>query len=292
VGDWVVVSMFDGERKAIIHEVLPRHSRIARKVAGKKQQEQVIAANIDTLFVVQSLDNNFNLRRLERYLVLAREGGVAPVVILSKADLCPNPDEKQRQVRTVSGDAPVLVTSAESSDGLPTLRQMLRPGLTYAFVGSSGVGKSTLINRLAGAELLKTAAVRDVDAKGRHTTTHRELIVLPEGALLIDTPGMREMQLWDAAEGMDDAFADIIELTAQCRFADCSHTTEKGCAVLLAVEAGDLPPERYQSFLKLAKEAAFHENRQEQQAFLETKRKHKQMSRLIKNYRKHHDQKR
>lgn len=286
VGDWAVLSLFDGERKGIIHAVLPRRTKFSRKVAGKKVQEQVIAANIDTLFLVQSLNDNFNLRRLERYLVMVRDGGIEPVIVLNKIDLQPDLDQKKELVSTIAHDNTIVLTSATTGQGVDDLHGMLQPGLTYAFVGSSGVGKSTLINSLAGAEIMKTGAVRAVDAKGRHTTSHRELIVLPTGALLIDTPGMREMQLWSADQGLDDTFAEIVELAAGCHFPDCSHTQEKGCAVLAAVENGQLSQERYDNFVKLNKEMAYLDRKQDQKSALASKRKNKKIHKAMKKFRK------
>lgn len=286
VGDWVVLSMFEGEQKGIIHDVLPRRTKFSRKVAGKKMQEQVIATNIDTTFLVQGLDDNFNLRRLERYLVMVREGGIEPVVVLNKADLCPDPEQKQQQVGVIAPDVAVFLTSATSGQGIAALRSRLLPGSTYAFVGSSGVGKSTLINSLAEAEIMKTGSVREVDAKGRHTTTHRELIALPNGSLLIDTPGMREMQLWSSDQALDDAFAEIVQLATECHFPDCSHTHEKGCAVLAAVENGELSAERYDNFVKLGKEMAYLESKNDKHSASANKRKYKGINKAMRKFRK------
>lgn len=286
VGDWVVMSLFEGEFKAIIHDILPRRTKFSRKVAGKKVQEQVMATNIDTIFLVQSLDNNFNPRRLERYLVMAHDGGIEPVIVLNKSDLCTDLDQKKQQVSAIARNVAIVPTSATTGAGLTELRHKLQPGRTYAFIGSSGVGKSTLINSLAGAEIMKTGAVRDLDAKGRHTTTHRELIVLPNGALLIDTPGMREMQLWSSDQGVDDAFTEIVELAIACHFPDCSHTQEKGCAVLAAVKAGELSRERYDNYLKLNKEMAYLDRKQDRHVAIDSKRKDKEIHRAMKKFRK------
>ena len=286
VGDWVAMSLFEGEYKAIIHDILPRRTKFSRKVAGKKVQEQVMATNIDTIFLVQSLDSNFNPRRLERYLVMAHEGGIEPVIVLNKSDLCSDLDQKKQQVSAIGRNVAVVPTSATTGAGITELRHKLLPGRTYAFIGSSGVGKSTLINRLAGAEIMKTGEVREVDAKGRHTTTHRELIVLPNGALLIDTPGMRELQMWSSDQGMDDAFAEIVQLAIACHFPDCSHTQEKGCAVLAAVKAGELPRERYDNYLKLNKEMAYLDRKQDRHSAIDSKRKDKEIHRAMKKFRK------
>ena len=286
VGDWVVLSLFEGEAKAIIHDVLPRKSKFSRKVAGKKVEEQIVATNIDYIFVVQSVDQNFNLPRLERYLVMVREGGAQPIIVLNKIDLDHNSAEKARQVDKIAGNVPVIQTSTVTNEGVDALEAHLEPGKTYAFVGSSGVGKSALINSLVGADVQQTKEVRAGDSKGKHTTTRRELLTLPNGSLLIDTPGMREVQLWHSDKGLDDTFAEIMELADNCHFADCTHRHEKGCAVLAAVELGQVSPKRYKSYLKLLKEAEYLEERGEQQSFLASKRKEKELHRAMKRYRK------
>jgi ribosome biogenesis GTPase len=251
VGDWVAVSSLPGERKVVIQTVLPRRSKLGRKTSGREAEEQILAANIDTAFIVQALDASFNLRRLERFLVMAHEGGTRPVVVLNKADLCDDPDARLAKARLSARDTPVVVVSAKTRKGIGHLREFVKSGETICFVGTSGVGKSTLINRLYGEELQDTIEVREKDAKGRHTTTWREIIPLPGGALVIDTPGMREFHLWHAEDGLNEAFPDVAAIAVNCHFRDCSHTHEAECAVKREVEAGQFPRDRYQSYLKL-----------------------------------------
>jgi ribosome biogenesis GTPase len=256
VGDWVAMTPLLGERKSIIHAVLPRRSKLARKVTGRETEEQVVAANLDTVFVVQALDQTFNLRRLERFLVMVHEGGARPVVILNKSDLCADPEALAEEARKVVGGAEVLIVSAKSRKGIGRLRQHLRAGETVCFVGTSGVGKSSLINRLYGEALQDTIEVRERDGKGRHATTWREIIPLPDGALVIDTPGMREFHLWQVEDGLLEAFPDVAELAGGCHFRNCTHAHENACAVKVAVEDGRFPRDRYQSYLALQKERA------------------------------------
>ena len=272
VGDWVALDVPEAGGDARIREVLPRSSKFSRRAAGDATEEQVVAANIDTVFLVAGLDHNFNPRRLERYLVVAWESGAVPVVVLNKADLVPDPEALVDEVRALAPAVPVYPVSCEAPDTLRPLRDHLGFGRTGALLGSSGVGKSTIVNRLAGADLLRTHDVRESDSRGRHTSTNRQLVVLPEGAgLLIDTPGMRELQLWDLG-GLRDTFSDIEVLAEGCRFRDCRHETEPGCAVAAAAAAGELPMERLESFRKLAAEQAHAERQQDQRALLEQKR--------------------
>ena len=255
VGDYVMVSCADPDT-AIIHQVLPRKSLFVRKAAGTSKTEQAVAANIDTVFLCMSLNNDFNLRRLERYLAVAWESGADPVVVLTKADLCADLPQKQREVETIAMGVDILTTSAMESDGYRQIMPYITEGRTVAFVGSSGVGKSTLINRLLGEERLTTDGLRK-DDKGHHTTTHRELLFLPNGAMVIDTPGMRELGMWDAASGVEQTFTDIEALAAQCRFRNCSHTSEPGCAVRAAIRSGELDSGRWQSYQKLKNENSY-----------------------------------
>ena len=256
VGDWVALEPRPDEGRATIHAVLPRKSAFVRKAAGDTVLAQVLAANVDTVFLVGGLDGDFNPRRIERALVLAWESGAVPVVLLNKADLCADADAEARraEVEAVAPGVPVHVVSGRSGDGMEALAPYLAPGRTVALLGSSGVGKSTIVNRLLGEERQRTSEVREHDQRGRHTTTYRELIVLPGGAVLVDTPGLREIQLWASEEGLATAFDDVARLARGCRFRDCRHRGEPGCAVLAAVEAGELDEERLASHRKLEAE--------------------------------------
>ncbi len=254
VGDWVGAQVFDNGGQAVIHSILPRKSLLARKFSGKKTEGQAIASNIDIIFIVVGLDNNFNLNRAERYLAAAAGSRAEPVVLLSKSDLSPDAEEKARLVCARTGRTLVMPVSAKTGAGIERVRDLLTRGRTGCFIGSSGVGKSSIINRLAGSEILKTAEVRESDSRGRHTTTHRELFVLGHGGIVIDTPGMRELGLWDSGEGIEKAFTDIEDMSAGCRFSDCTHASEPGCAVLEAVASGKIDEGRYESFLKLGRE--------------------------------------
>jgi len=277
VGDWVVIRSRPQEGTATIHDILPRKSKFSRKAAGEKTEEQVVAANIDTVFLVTGLDGNYNLQRIERYLVLAWESGAAPVVVLNKADLCNDLDEKVQEVEAVALGVPVLVISAARDEGLNALLRFLDKGKTGALLGSSGVGKSTIINHLLGENILKTQEVRESDNRGKHTTSHRELILLNNGSLLMDTPGMRELQLWSSAESVEEAFDDIEALAAQCRFNDCQHNTEPDCAVRAALENGTLDERRWNNYQKMKKELAYQHRKENQAAALAEKEKWKKV---------------
>ena len=254
VGDWVAVEP-TSEGRASVVALLPRATAFTRRAAGTHAVEQVVAANVDTVFVAMGLDADFNLRRVERYLAVAWESGASPVVVLTKCDLADDPAARAAEVRAIAGRAPVVVTSAREGVGLDDVRAWLSPGKTVAVLGSSGAGKSTLANALLARDALRVGEVREHDQRGRHTTTHRELFVLPSGALLIDTPGMRELQLWDVRHGLDAAFEDVAEVAARCRFRDCQHGAEPGCAVRAALADGSLDRARFANWAKLRAEA-------------------------------------
>jgi ribosome biogenesis GTPase / thiamine phosphate phosphatase len=253
IGDWVALRPRAGGGAAI-QSLLPRRTAFVRRAAGDRTVAQVLAANVDTVFLVMGLDADFNVRRLERTLVLAWESGAEPVVLLNKADLASDLDAQVAEVRSVAEGVPLLVIAAKPGQGLEALAPWLLPGRTVALLGSSGVGKSTLVNRLLGREKQKTQEVREGDRRGRHTTSHRELFAMPAGALLIDTPGLREIQLWSEGGGLQVAFDDVRELSGQCRFSDCAHESEPGCAVRAAAAEGRLDPARLDSYLKLQAE--------------------------------------
>jgi ribosome biogenesis GTPase / thiamine phosphate phosphatase len=286
VGDWVAVRSRPGELRSTILAILPRRSRFSRKVAGDSTREQIVAANIDTVFLTTGLDLDFNLRRIERYLVTAWESGAQPVVLLTKSDLCDDPEARAREVEAIASGAPVHATSARENHGLEILHRYLLPGRTVALLGSSGVGKSTLINRLIGHEQQRTAAVGRYKGRGRHTTTNRELIVLPGGGLVIDTPGLREIQLWEVGGSIGATFADIEALAAGCRFGNCRHETEPSCAVRQAAADGSLPAERLESYLKLRLEAKHVAEKQDKLAQQQTKRKWKTIHKTLRHFEK------
>lgn len=257
VGDWVVFSMIDEGKRGVIDEILPRKTKVSRKIPGKVEKEQVIAANVDFIFIVSSLNREFNLRRLERYLAMVYESGARPVIILNKADLAHNIREKKKAVESISVDIPVHIISAKERNGIGALSPYLEKGITVGLLGSSGVGKSTLINAIMDDDILRTESIRSKDDRGRHTTSAREMIILEEGGIIIDNPGMREIQLWGGARGINDTFGDINELGSRCKFKDCRHITEPNCAVKKAVEDGLLPETRLKSYSKLAREVNY-----------------------------------
>ena len=279
VGDFVFVNWNESGDSAIIESLLSRKSAFVRKAAGEPQKEQVVAANIDTVFLCMALNKDFNLRRLERYISIAWDSGAMPVVVLTKSDLCDDLDNKLSEIFSVAIGVDVLVTTSVEENGYKELLPFISEGKIVAFIGSSGVGKSTLINRLLGQEYLKTNGLRN-DDKGRHTTTRRELFLLPSGGMVIDTPGMRELGMWDNDTGIERTFADIEELAAQCKFRNCTHTSEPGCAIRRALELGELQTDRWQSYQKLKAENDYMEDKE---SYLIAKgKREKEISKLIK----------
>lgn len=277
VGDWVAVAPRPDQAGGTIQAVLPRRTRFSRKTAWQAAEEQVLVANVDVVFVVTSVDADLNPRRLERYLTLAWNSGARPVLVLTKIDLVADAAPAVAAIESAAVGVPVLTVSSATGSGLDLVRGHLPPGVTGAFLGSSGVGKSTLVNALAGEAVLETQAIRS-DGRGRHTTTRRELIVLPEGGIVIDTPGMRELQLWDAAEGLDEAFDDVTSLFSQCRFSDCRHQSEPGCAVRAALASGELARDRWQSYLQLQRELEQLERRLDKRLQAEERRRWRALS--------------
>jgi ribosome biogenesis GTPase len=266
-----------GAERAVVHTRFERRSTVSRKAPGRASDEQVLAANVDTIFLVTALAGDLNPRRLERYLTVVWEAGAAPVVVLNKSDLSEDPAAVVESLRERLPFVDVVSVSALHADGLDALHPYLAPATTIALLGSSGVGKSTLVNRLLGHDVRKVSAVRDADGKGRHTTTSRQLVELPGGALLIDTPGMRELQPWADESAVDGAFEDIADLALVCRFPDCGHVAEPGCAVLQAVEAGSLDPGRLEHYRRLLREAAFEERKRNPSAAADEKRRWKRI---------------
>ena len=280
VGDWVKIQMVDQNTRAIIYEILQRRSILKRKTAGRRISLQLIAANIDTALIVQSLDDDYNLRRLERYMVMVYDGGIQPVILLSKSDLQASHeiDKKIEAVLSIFPGVQVLPFSNKTGEGLAAVTALLAPGKTYCMLGSSGVGKTSLLNSVLKNSKYKTRAVREKDGKGRHATSRRQLITLANNAMIVDTPGMRELGNVAVDAGLKSAFHDIDQLSLGCRFKDCSHAQEEGCAVLSAVAAGLLPMDRYQNYLKMKKESLFHE-----MSFIEKKKRDKQFGKMCKS---------
>ena len=292
VGDWVAVSPRPAEGRAAIHAILPRASAIVRRAAKGSSawhvlpEEQVVAANVDTALIVMALDRDFNVRRLERYLTLAWGSGVQPVVVLNKADLCEEVPARVAEAEAAAAGVPVVTMSAGTGAGVEAIHGHLPPGKTAVLLGSSGVGKSTLINRLVGEERMTTAAVREDDRRGRHTTSSREMVVLPTGALLIDNPGMREVGLWGGEEDLEASFSEIEALANGCRFSDCRHGSEPGCAVREALENGSLDEDRYGSWRKLQRELAFLAAREDVRARIAQRQRMKSIAKHQKSFRK------
>jgi ribosome biogenesis GTPase len=273
VGDWLALRPDVHALRAIVQAVLPRRSRFSRRTAGEEHDEQVVAANVDTVFLVSGLDHDFNLRRIERYLVMAWESGARPVVVLNKADLRPDPEAARGEVEAIAAGVPVHAVSVREGRGLEALDAYLLARETVALLGSSGVGKSALLNRLSGVAHQATNEVRAHDSHGRHTTTHRQIFRLPSGALMLDTPGMRELQLWETEGGLGSTFEDLAAIAQGCRFGDCAHESEPGCAVRAAVAEGRLPEGRLFSYQKLRRESARLAREQDKRAWSDENRK-------------------
>jgi ribosome biogenesis GTPase / thiamine phosphate phosphatase len=278
-GDWVAAEILSGGGRPLIQKVLPRRSKFVRKVAGRRLEEQVIAANVDTAFVVMALDGDFNVRRLERYLAQCWESGAKSIVVLNKADDRDDVAARIAEVEGIAAGAPIFAVSALSGVGLEALDGFLAPGQTIVLLGSSGVGKSTLVNYFLRRDAQAVQSVRASDSRGRHTTTSRELFALPGGALMIDTPGLRELQLWGVTDGVEQAFADIEELAAQCKYGNCGHTTEPGCAVQAAVAEGRLDENRLENQRKLEREQEFVRRKVDPEAQKQEKERVKQVHR-------------
>ena len=279
-GDWVFADFFDEDSLAIIHGVLPRKTMLKRKTAGKSVDYQLIAANIDVALIIQSVDYNLNLRRLERYLVMVNESDITPMILLSKCDLISQEEiaEIKENILNIAPRTTVLAFSNLNGENINMITSSLLRGHTYCLLGSSGVGKTTLLNNLVGSNQFETQPVSKKESKGRHTTTSRQLIQLDSGALLIDTPGMRELGNMSVNAGLDETFSDIIELAQHCKFGNCSHTSEKGCAILSAIETGDLAKNRYKNYIKMKNESAFYE-----MSYSEKRKKDKDFGKLIKS---------
>lgn len=286
VGDWVGLEMAAGDQSAVIHALIPRKTRFLRPARGDIPGAQVVAANVDVVLLVAGLDHDFNLRRLERYVALAWSSGAEPVIVLNKADICDDVQGRSADAAEIAPGVPIRVLSALDGRGLDSLTPLLEAGKTVALIGSSGVGKSTIVNALLGWERQSTGAVRENDQRGRHTTTMRELVVTPSGALLLDSPGMRSVGMWEIEEGMAEAFADVEAFASDCRFSDCAHGTEPGCAVQAAIAAGSLPAGRLDSQQKLARESAALARRVDVHARANSKRRWKAIHKSVRNHMK------
>ncbi len=279
-GDWIYADFYDDDSHAIIHGVLPRKTLLKRKTAGKLVDFQLIAANIDVAFIMQSADYNFNLRRLERYLAMVHENQITPLILLSKCDLvsADEVEEIKKNIISIAPHTSVLAFSNLTRKNITAIKDSLLPGKTYCLLGSSGVGKTTLLNSIIGNEQFETQAVSKKQSKGRHTTTSRELVQLDNGALLIDTPGMRELGNMSVDAGIDETFSEILELAEHCQFRDCSHTNEKGCTILAAINVGELDEQRYKNYVKMRNESAFYS-----MSYSEKRKKDKEFGKMVKS---------
>ncbi len=284
VGDWVVANYYDDRTFSIIHDILPRKSILKRKTPGRKIDFQLIAANIDVAFIVQSLDDNFNLRRLERYLVMVNEGNIKPVMLLSKSDLLSSEQiaDRRDKIKKITPDLLVLSFSNINESGLKDVRDQLKNGQTFCLLGSSGVGKTTLLNNLIGESVFETKTVREKDSKGRHATTRRQLIILDNGAMVVDTPGMRELGNFSVQQGLGETFNEIEVLSQNCQFRDCRHLDESGCAVLNAVSEGHLSEKRYRNYIRMSKEAAYND-----MSYYEKRMKDRKLGKFYRSVMKH-----
>lgn len=285
VGDWVMAAV-EGPDLALIHSIVPRTSSLSRKAPGQTTEEQVLAANVEVAFIITSFNEDFNLRRLERYLALAKQAGAKPVILLNKADVAEKNDTRLEKTREIASGAPVYRVSAMTGEGLEDILSHLASGTTGIFLGSSGVGKSTLLNRLLGKDVQPTQTIRLSDSKGRHTTTARQMFVLPNGGFVIDTPGLREIQLWTDASILDDVYDDIAALAQQCRFRDCRHQEEIDCAVRHALEKGKLAAGRWQGYIKLQKELAYLKRKNDPEENANTKKRWKSIHKSMRGYMK------